>query len=393
MTYFYGLLNFSLWQYIVVTLVLMHVTVMCITLYLHRTAAHSALELHPIAAHFFRFWLWFATATVTKEWVAIHRKHHATSDTEADPHSPQIYGLKKVMTQGYELYKKESKNKETLSRYGHGTPDDWLERHIYTPHSSLGIGILFVLDLVLFGVPGITIWAIQMMTQPVLAAGIINGMGHYIGYRNFETPDASTNVMPWGIIAGGEELHNNHHAFGASAKLSVRKFEFDIGWMYIRALQFCKLAKPRRVIPKLEQSNFSKDIDVSTLTAIITHRFHLLKQYGEMVIQPIVLHQMSKDKERRQLWRQAQVWLNRNDDRSIDANSRKSMQALLATCSELNVVYQYKLRLQNIWTKAVSNNAELVQQLKQWCVDAEKAGIQTLQQFSLKLTKLGAANE
>ncbi len=393
MTYFYGLLNLSLWQYIVVTLVLMHVTVICITLYLHRTAAHSALELHPIAAHFFRFWLWFATATVTKEWVAIHRKHHSTSDTEADPHSPQIYGLKKVMTQGYELYKKESKNQETLSRYGHGTPDDWLERHIYTPHSSLGIAILFVVDLVLFGVPGIVIWAIQMMTQPVLAAGIINGLGHYVGYRNFETSDASTNVMPWGIIAGGEELHNNHHAFGASAKLSVRKYEFDIGWMYIRALQFVKLAKPRRVIPKLEQNKFSKDIDVSTLTAIITHRFHLLKQYGEMVIQPIVRHQMSKDKERRQLWRQAKAWLSRADEQHIDAQSRKSLQTLLSSCNELDVVYQFKLRLQNIWTKAVNNNAELVQQLKQWCVDAEKAGIQTLRQFSLQLATLSIAKE
>lgn len=393
MAYFFGLLNLSWWQYIVVTLVLMHVTVISITLYLHRTAAHSALELHPIAAHFFRFWLWFATATVTKEWVAIHRKHHSTSDTEADPHSPQIYGLKKVLTQGYELYKKESKNKETISRYGQGTPDDWIERHIYTPHSSLGIGILFVLNLVLFGVPGIVIWAIQMMTQPVLAAGIINGMGHYIGYRNFETPDASTNVMPWGIIAGGEELHNNHHAFGAAAKLSVRKFEFDIGWMYIRALQFFKLAKPKRVIPKVEWASQQKDIDVLTIKALVTHRFHLLKQYGETVIQPILKKQMNIDKKRRKLWRQARIWLKRSDDCSIDAHSRKSLQALLSSCKELDVVYQHKLRLQNIWTKAVSNNAELVQQLKQWCLDAEKAGIQTLQQFSLKLAKLGVANE
>lgn len=392
MTYLYGVLNLSLWQYIVVTLVLMHVTVISITLYLHRTAAHSALELHPIAAHFFRFWLWFATATVTKEWVAIHRKHHSTSDTEADPHSPQIYGLKKVLTQGYELYKKESKNKETITRYGQGTPDDWMERHIYTPHSSLGIAILFVVNLVLFGLPGIVIWAIQMMTQPVLAAGIINGMGHYIGYRNFETPDASTNVVPWGIIAGGEELHNNHHAFGAAAKLSVRKFEFDIGWMYIRALQFFKLAKPRRVIPKVEWMSQQKDIDVSTIKALLTHRFHLLKQYGETVIQPILKKQMNKDKTQRKLWRQARIWLNR-DDRSIDDSSRKRMQVLLATCNELDVVYQFKLRLQNIWTKAVSNNAELVQQLKQWCVDAEKAGIQTLRQFSLQLATLSSAKE
>ena len=391
MHYFYGLLNLSLWQYIVVTLVLMHVTVICITLYLHRTAAHKALELHPIAEHFFRFWLWFATATVTKEWVAIHRKHHSTSDTKDDPHSPQVYGLKKVLTQGYELYKKESKNKETISRYGQGTPDDWIERHVYTPHSSLGIGILFIVDLVLFGVPGITVWAVQMMAQPVLAAGIINGLGHYVGYRNFETPDASTNVMPWGIIAGGEELHNNHHAFGASAKLSVCKFEFDIGWMYIRVLQFFKLAKPRRVIPKLEQTQ-AKDIDVSTLTTLLTHKFHFLKQYGEIVIKPIVSKHMAKDKGRRHLWREARVWLNRGEER-IDAQTRKRLQTLLSSCNELEVVYQFKVRLQNIWTKAVANNAELVQQLKQWCVDAEKAGIKTLKQFSVQLATLSIAKE
>ncbi|MBY0544676.1 MAG: acyl-CoA desaturase, partial [Gammaproteobacteria bacterium] len=194
MHYFYGLLNLSLWQYIVVTLVLMHVTVISITLYLHRASAHRALELHPIAEHFFRFWLWFTTAAVTKEWVAVHRKHHSTCETEEDPHSPQIYGLKKVLTQGYELYKKEALNQETIERYGQGTPNDWIERHIYTPHSSLGIGILFVLDLVLFGVPGITVWAVQMMCMPVLAAGMINGIGHFYGYRNFETPDAATNV-------------------------------------------------------------------------------------------------------------------------------------------------------------------------------------------------------
>ncbi|MBY0377403.1 MAG: transposase, partial [Gammaproteobacteria bacterium] len=206
-----------------------------------------------------------------------------------------------------------------------------------------------------------------------------------------ETPDAATNVMPWGIIAGGEELHNNHHAFGASAKLSVRKFEFDIGWMYIRVLQFCKLAKPRRVIPKLEQT-YAKDIDVSTLTTLLTHKFHFLKQYGEMVIKPIVSQHMAKDKGRRQLWREARIWLNRGEDR-IDAQTRKRLQPLLSSCNELNVVYQFKVRLQNIWGKAVANNAELVQQLRQWCVDAEKAGIKTLKQFSVQLATLSIAKE
>lgn len=391
MNYFYGLLDLSFWQYVVVTLLLTHMTVISITLYLHRAATHRALELHPVVAHVLRFWLWFATAAVTKEWVAIHRKHHATCETENDPHSPQIVGLKKVLTQGYELYKKESFNQETLQRYGQGTPDDWVERHIYTPHSSLGIGILFVVDLVLFGAPGIIIWALQMMTMPVLAAGMINGIGHYWGYRNFETPDVSMNIMPWGILAGGEELHNNHHAFAASAKLSARPFEFDIGWMYIRILQFFRLAKPKRTIPKLETAQ-RVEIDVAAIKAIVTHRFHVLKQYGETVIQPIVKRQMATDKKHRQLWREARNWLYRGDD-YIDVDHRKRLQTLLNSCSELEIVYQFRMRLQNIWTKAVANNAELVEQLKQWCSEAERTGIQTLRQFSRQLVTLHVANE
>ncbi len=391
MEYLFGLLNLSWWQYIVVTLVFMHITVISITLYLHRASAHRALELHPIASHFFRFWLWLTTAAITKEWVAVHRKHHSTADTKDDPHSPQIYGLKTVLTQGYELYKKEAMNRDTVERYGQGTPDDWVERHVYTPRSNWGIAILFVVDVVLFGIPGVVIWAVQMMCMPVLAAGMINGVGHYFGYRNFETPDASTNVMPWGIIAGGEELHNNHHAFGASAKLSLHRFEFDIGWMYIRVLQFLKLAKPKRVIPKLEQTHV-KDIDLSTLTTLVTHKFHFLKQYGEMVIKPIVRQHLAKDRTRRHLWLEAKTWLKRGDDR-IDAKTHKGLQTLLSSCNELNVVYQFKMRLQAIWGKAVANNGELVQQLKQWCVDAEKAGIQTLKQFSLQLSTLNIAKD
>ncbi len=392
MNYFYGLLNLSFWGYVIVILVMTHVTVVSITLYLHRSATHRALELHPIMQHFFRFWLWISTGANTKEWVSVHRKHHATCETESDPHSPQIYGLKKVVTQGYELYHKEALNAETLQRYGQDTPDDWMERHVYFAHPVLGISLMFVLDLIFFGVPGITVWALQMMAMPFLAAGMINGVGHYFGYRNFETPDVSQNIMPWGILAGGEELHNNHHAFAASAKLSVKPWEFDIGWFYIRILQAFGLAKPRRVVPKLELLPSKTDIDVSTLKALVLHRFQVLKQYGESVIAPIVKREMLKDKAHPQLWAKALAWLS-SDEQRIDASSQKKLQILLSGCNELNIAYQFKIRLQGIWTKAVANNAELVQQLKLWCLEAEQTGIQTLRQFSRQLCHLSAPIE
>ncbi len=284
---FYGLLDLPWWGYIVAALILTHITTACITIFLHRAQAHRALDLHPIVSHFCRFWLWATTSLVTKRWVAVHRKHHAFCETPQDPHSPHIYGIKQVFWFGAELYGAESKNQETLERYGTGTPDDWLERHVYTPHDMTGIAGLFVLYVLLFGVPGIAIWAFQMMWSPLAAAGVVNGIGHFWGYRNFECKDASTNVVPFGILLCGEELHNNHHTYGTSAKLSVRWFEFDIGWMYIKILSYFNLAKPKRV-PPTPHVLLSKDqIDIDTVKAIFLNRFEVMAHYAKDVITPV----------------------------------------------------------------------------------------------------------
>ena len=237
-----SLFELSWWGYALVTLSLTHMTIASVTIFLHRHQAHRALELHPIASHCFRFWLWLTTGIITKEWVAIHRKHHAKCETIEDPHSPQFYGIGTVLFKGAKLYRIEARNTATLKKYGHGTPDDWLERNLYSKHDTLGIGIMLAIDIFLFGPIGLIMWGVQMVWIPFFAAGVINGVGHYWGYRNFASNDTSTNIVPWGILIGGEELHNNHHAYVTSAKLSNKWWEFDIGWVYIRALEILGLA-------------------------------------------------------------------------------------------------------------------------------------------------------
>src|SRR5690606_30803490 len=276
-----GLFDLPWWGYVLVTLVFTHITIASITIFLHRHQAHRALDLHPIPSHFFRFWLWLTTGMVTKEWAAVHRKHHAKCETVDDPHSPQIFGIRKVLGEGAELYKVEAKNQETLDRYGHGTPDDWLERHVYTPHSVAGIASMLIINVILFGPIGLTIWAVQMMWTPVMAAGVINGIGHYWGYRNFRSEDASRNVSPWGILIGGEELHNNHHAYPTSARLSNKWYEFDIGWMYIRILEMIGWAKVKKIAPKLQLNKAKTECDLETLQAVISHRYEVLAKYTQ----------------------------------------------------------------------------------------------------------------
>ena len=276
----HGLIETTWWQVVLITLGLTHITIASVTIFLHRHQAHRALDLHPIPSHFFRFWLWMTTGMVTKEWAAIHRKHHAKCEQEGDPHSPVVFGIKKVLTEGAELYRVESKNAETMARYGHGTPNDWVERHLYTPYSALGVSLMLIIDVLLFGAIGLTIWAVQMAWIPITAAGIINGLGHYWGYRNFEAADASTNVSPWGILIGGEELHNNHHTYPTSAKLSVKSYEFDIGWVYIRALEILGLAKARKTVPHMVLGDVKPVADENTLEAIIAHRYEVMAQYA-----------------------------------------------------------------------------------------------------------------
>ena len=276
----HGFSGFNGWEIVAYTLITTHITIAAVTIFLHRAQAHRALDLHPIASHFFRFWLWLGSGMVTKEWVAIHRKHHAKCETPDDPHSPVTRGIETVLLQGTELYRAEAKNLETLAKYGHNTPDDWLERNLYARYSWQGVGLMLIIDLFLFGAIGATVWAVQMLWIPVTAAGIVNGIGHYWGYRNFESPDASRNVMPWGIVIGGEELHNNHHTYPTSAKLSVKPYEFDIGWVYIRALQVLGLAKVRKTPPHLKLGAIKPVADNKTLEAIIANRYEVMANFA-----------------------------------------------------------------------------------------------------------------
>jgi len=275
-----GLLHATGWQIVIYTLIVTHITIAGVTIFLHRCQAHRALDLHAIPSHFFRFWLWLTTGMVTKEWAAIHRKHHAKCETEEDPHSPVTRGIDKVVYEGAELYRIEARNTETIEKYGHGTPDDWIERNVYTKRSALGVSMLLVINILLFGVLGLSVWAVQMMWIPVTAAGIINGIGHFWGYRNFNCKDASTNILPWGIIIGGEELHNNHHTYGTSAKLSSKWYEFDIGWMYITILSFFGLAKVKKVAPAPRFDREKLVADLDTLQSIVANRYDVMAKYA-----------------------------------------------------------------------------------------------------------------
>lgn len=381
----HGLLQLPWWGYIVVTLVFTQITIASVTIFLHRCQAHRALELHPIVSHFFRLWLWLTTGMVTKEWTAIHRKHHAKVETKEDPHSPQVLGIWTVLWQGAELYKRESRNKATMERYGEGTPDDWLERNVYTPHSALGITIMLITDLLLFGPIGLTIWAIQMAWIPFFAAGVVNGIGHYIGYRNFEYPDASRNIIPIGFIIGGEELHNNHHTYATSAKFSVKWWEFDTGWMIIRLLQSVGLAKPKRIPPQLGLSPNKKIIDVDTLKAVLTNRFQVMARYSKEVMLPVLREERARaGKAGSALLNRARTLLIR-DTSLINEPSQEHLKKLLDHSRSLNVVYQFRLKLQNIWAKSTASQTELLEALQDWCKQAEATRIKALEHFVNRL--------
>ena len=384
MQYLYGVLDLSFWGYVTASVVTIQVSVFCITLYLHRDQAHRGLDLHPAIRHFCRFWLWASTGTTTREWVAIHRKHHARCETVDDPHSPQILGLKKVLLEGAELYQAEAKNKETVEKYGRGCPDDWLERHLYS-RPELGIAIFSITYLVLFGVPGIIMIAAQMASQPLLAAGIVNGVGHYYGYRNFECEDASRNVVPWGLIIGGEELHNNHHAFPSSAKFSIQSWEFDIGWLWIRTLSVFGLAKVRRVAPRPALEPGRKVIDLETARAVIVNRMHVLRAYTRNVSVPVLKRELASLKEKgRTLPRRARRLITRQPS-LLDAAARQRLSDLLDKSQTLKTVQEFRGRLQDIWSGATVSNDRLIAQLREWCQQAEASGIRSLQEFAQSL--------
>ena len=387
LAYLNGLIDLPWWGYIVVALALTHITIASVTIFLHRAQAHRALDLHPVVSHFFRFWLWFTTATVTKAWVAIHRKHHAKCETPEDPHSPQMVGISKVLWQGAELYRAEAAKQATLDRYGHGTPDDWLERNIYTPHTYAGIGILLVLQLILFGPIGLTIWAVQMLWIPFFAAGVINGIGHYWGYRNFACEDASTNILPWGILIGGEELHNNHHAYGSSAKLSNRWYEFDIGWAYIRTLELFGLASVKKVAPKVRWGEIKHFCDTDLLQAIITHRYDVMTRYSR-IMKKVSAQELEKLRgalsDSIPDMREIRRWLN-IDQTELQASEKVKLQNLLSRSEQLRTLYQMRQDLIAVWSRSTASREQLVKQLQDWCQKAESSGIAALSQFSMKL--------
>lgn len=381
----HGLLQLPWWGYVVITLVLTQITILSVTIYLHRCMAHRALELHPAVSHFFRFWLWMTTGMRTKDWTSIHRKHHAKVETDEDPHSPQTRGILTVLLQGAELYRKEKQNKETLERYGEGTPDDWMERHIYSAHSTWGIYSMLVIDFLLFGSIGLTIWAVQMAWIPFFAAGIINGVGHYVGYRNFECPDASRNLLPWALFIGGEELHNNHHTYGTSAKFSVMWWELDLGWFVIRALQSLGLAKPKRIPPKMRLAHGKKTIDIDTVKAILTNRFQVLARYSREVISPVFSEESHRaSAPGRSMLRRVKAILVREPS-LVDQESQQKLTHALQDYKSLNVVYQFRLKLQNLWAKSTASQAELLESLQDWCKQAEETGIKSLREFVMQL--------
>lgn len=384
-----GLLDASVWQIVVYALVMTHITIAAVTIFLHRAQAHRALDLGPIPSHFFRFWLWMTTGMVTKEWVAIHRKHHAKCETEEDPHSPQTRGLGKVMKEGAELYRAEAKNAETLAKYSHGVPNDWIERHLYSRFSWQGVALMLIINLALFGALGATIWALQMVWIPFWAAGVVNGVGHFWGYRNFEAQDASTNISPWGIIIGGEELHNNHHTYPTSAKFSVKPFEFDIGWGYIRAFEMLGWAKVRKTAPKLRQGQI-KPADKDTLEAIIANRYEVMAHYARDLRQACsaeLARLKAQGEQHSARWAQfklAKRWLHRDADR-IPAELQAQINGARAASPVLDKLVTMREELRQLWTRTNVSAEQLVSDLQAWCQKAEESGIAELREFSMRL--------
>jgi len=383
-----GLITLPWWGYIVITLIVTHITITGVTLYLHRCQAHRALNLHPIVSHFFRFWLWLTTGMITKEWASIHRKHHAKCETAEDPHSPVVEGINKVLWDGVDLYRQESRNPDTMERYGHGTPDDWIEKNLYSKHSGMGIRLLLAINLVLFGPIGLSIWAIEMIWIPFWAAGMINGVGHYWGYRNFEVADASTNISPWGIIVGGEEMHNNHHTYPSSAKFSIKWWEFDIGWLYISILRMLGLATVKKIAPKPAYDKSKTFCDIETVKAVIHNRFQIMSHFAKDVLKSVHKEEVRKaagnDPEHLSIIKRARRLLVRDINR-LDEAAHKRLAHILDSNHTLKTVYHMKEKLQDIWQRSATNQENLLHALEEWCRQAEATGIQALREFSMKL--------
>lgn len=390
-----GLTGASVMQMVIYTLVVTHITIIGVTVYLHRCQAHRALDMHPALAHFFRAWLWLTTGMSTRAWAAIHRKHHAKCETPEDPHSPQTRGLKKVFWEGAELYRAEAKNKETLSRYSHGTPSDWLEFSVYERFPWQGVGFTLVLSFVLFGLPGISIWGIQMLWIPVLAAGVINGIGHFWGYRNYDCPDASRNLVPWGILIGGEELHNNHHSHATSAKLSSKWYEFDIGWMYIRLFSALGLVKVKKVAqaPKFNPKG-NQVLDVATVQAVVNHRYDLMARYAKNMRKAFkeeaaALQARAQSAQERSLLRKAKRLLS-VDEAKLSDEQRAELAQLCQQSKMLAGLVEMRAELRAVWEKANLSREQMQVMLQAWCERAEQSGNRWLEEMSLRIRRYAA---
>ena len=376
-----GLWNLSAWGIVAYVLIVTHITIVTVTVYLHRFSAHRSVDLHPGLQHFFRFWSWLTSGMITKEWTAIHRKHHAATETKEDPHSPRVHGLWEILWRGTEAYRIAAANESTMERYGSGCPDDWLERNVYTGRPMLGIVLMAVIDVALFGFIGLSVWAVQMLWIPLLGAGVINGVGHYWGYRNFESPDASTNMVPWGILIGGEELHNNHHTYPNSARLSQKWWEFDVGWMWIRLFQAFGLARPLSTGPMAQKAPGKKTLDMDTAWAVLNDRFRLMAKYKNDVVRPLIEEECAKvDRATGRLLRAAHKLLCR-DEALVDESGKRRIREAVRASHTVDTIYNLRLRLQAIWTQRGGNAEEMLQALRQWCRDAEATGIHALREF------------
>ena len=380
-----GILNLPWWGEILCLLATTHITIVAVTLYLHRCQSHRAIDLHPSVSHFFRFWLWLTTGQDTKQWVSVHRKHHARTEVSGDPHSPYVHGIQKVLWQGAELYRDATKDEAILNEYGHGTPNDWLERNVYTRFSFHGLSLLLITFVILFGPIGLTYWAIQMMWIPFFAAGVINGAGHYWGYRNYETHDGSTNLIPLGLLIGGEELHNNHHAYPSSAKFSAHWWEFDIGWAYLRLLSLTGLAKVKKVAPRPMREKHKDVLDLDGVKAIVSLRLHIMADYAKRVTLPVlqseILQANSGDKITLRSMRTALI----RERSRMTTPQIDDLNTILLDHLQLKTVYEYQQRLKDLWARNYKNHESMLQALIEWCQEAEKTGIRVLEEFARSL--------
>ncbi len=381
-----GLAGLGWWELLIVLLVFTQLTIFSVTLYLHRSQAHRGVDFHPVLNHFFRFWTWLTTSMITKEWVAIHRKHHAKVETEEDPHSPQTKGIGNVFWRGVELYREARWQRADIEQYGKGAPDDWIERRLYTRYATGGPVVLLFVNAALFGLPGVALWAIQMAWIPFWAAGVINGLGHWWGYRNFESSDTSTNLTPWGVWVGGEELHNNHHAFPSSARFSMRRWEVDIGWIVIKGLEKIRLAKVLRVAPTLDIRPNIAVPDADTLKALLSHRFQAMTDYQRNVLKPALKEEavQAGAKLRALLPRKLRRGLV-DDGRWLKPDAREQLRSWVSQRPRISALVEHRARLSALLEARSHDAAERLKALQAWCHEAEASGIRALQEYSARL--------